>query len=132
MSVELSDETNIVGQTIMKPQAGRPSWKNRRKVVFATLLFCAFCIMFIMFQGNDTQVNQTIILGSFALAGSVIGAYVFGAAWTDISIEKIKSTSPLAQLQYQQGLQGNQPQQGDSPEPAIIDPLADGKGPDDD
>lgn len=77
----------------------KPSWKNRRRVIFLSLLFCAFCVLYIMFQGNDTRINETIVLGCFALAGSIIGVYVAGSSWEDISIEKIKSnvvTNPVA------------------------------------
>jgi len=76
---------------IMKPPAGRPSWQNRRRVIFATLSFCALCVSYCMFSGLDTVLYQTIVTSSFTLAGAVIGYYVAGAAWTDVSIERIKS-----------------------------------------
>ncbi len=117
-------ETQLVGSTIMKGAGGRPSWKNRRKIIFASLLFCAFCIMFIMFQGNDTRVNESIVLGSFMLAGSVIGTYVFGATWQDLSIEKIKSTTDVNRSMLVGPATGV--------EPEIIQPEADEKGSDDD
>ena len=87
----IKNETTLKNKEIMKAPAGRPSWKNRKKVIFSTLIFCAFCIGFIMFGGADTRVNETIVLGCFAMATSVIGFYVAGASWTDVSIEKIKS-----------------------------------------
>ena len=71
--------------------SGRPSWSNRRKVVFATLFFCAFCVAYIMFDGNDSRLFETIVVSSFTLAGAVIGYYVAGAVWSDVSIEKLKS-----------------------------------------
>lgn len=71
----------------------KPSWKNRRRVIFLSLIFCAFCVSYIMFQGNDTRINETIVLGCFGLAGSIIGVYVAGSSWEDISIEKIKSNT---------------------------------------
>ena len=79
---------------IMKPVHGRPSWQNRRKVIFWTLKFCVFCVCFCMFMGTDTVLYQTIVASSFTLAGAVIGYYVAGAAWTDVSIEKIKQDKP--------------------------------------
>ncbi|MGE0668306.1 MAG: hypothetical protein AB7O49_17255 [Sphingomonadales bacterium] len=36
----------------------------------------------------DVSGNQISAGGGFALAGSVIGAYVFGAAWEDISVRR--------------------------------------------
>ena len=91
-----SKETKIVGSEIIKPSEGRPSWRNRRRVIFLTLFFCAFCILYIMMFGEDTRINETIVLGCFGLAFSTIGFYVAGAAWTDVSIEKIKAGAPNA------------------------------------
>lgn len=64
----------------------RPKWENRRRVIFLTLLFCAGCIIYVMVQGNDTRVNETIVMMSFITMISVIGSYVFGAAWDDKNI----------------------------------------------
>lgn len=75
----------------MGDESGKPSWKVRRRIILSTLVFCAFAVLYIMFQGNDTRINETIVLGCFGLAGSVIGFYVAGASWEDISLEKIKS-----------------------------------------
>jgi hypothetical protein len=72
----------------------RPPWNNRRKVIFATLLFCAFCVSYIMFDGTDSRIYETIVVGCFTLAGAVIGTYVAGAAWTDVSIEKVLQNKP--------------------------------------
>jgi hypothetical protein len=66
----------------------RGTWRVRRRIIHATLLFCAGQIAFLTFWGADTRLNETLAVGSFALAGSVIGAYVFGAAWEDISARR--------------------------------------------
>lgn len=63
----------------------KPKWENRRKVIFLTLIFCAFCILYVMFKGDDTRVNETIITFSYLLAGTTIGSYVFGVVWQDIN-----------------------------------------------
>jgi hypothetical protein len=63
----------------------RPKWENRRRTIFATLLFCAALIVFITGWGADTKLNETIIQFAFITAGGVIGAYVFGAAWEDVT-----------------------------------------------
>lgn len=62
------------------------SRKSRRRVVYVTLLFCAFLALYVTFNGEDTRLNETIILSSFALAGSVIGFYIGGAAYQDTRI----------------------------------------------
>ena len=120
----ITNETQIVGNEIVKPTEGRPSWKNRRRVIFGTLFFCAFCISFIMFKGDDTRVYETIVLGCFGMATSIIGFYVAGAAWTDVSIEKMKIDSGVPS-------QNRRPEPIQGKEPEIIDRLSDGKGPDD-
>lgn len=60
-----------------------PSWKNRRRVIFSSLILCAFLVIYVMIFGEDTRVNESIVLGSFALASAIISAYVFGSVWQD-------------------------------------------------
>lgn len=66
----------------------KPSWRNRRRVLFLTLLFCAFCIAFVMVTGMDTQVAETIVLGAFALAGANVTAYIGFATHQDVKLFK--------------------------------------------
>lgn len=66
----------------------QPSWKNRRKVLFITLLFNMFCISYIMILGEDNNINEVIVMWSFILSGTCIGSYVFGATWQDINLHK--------------------------------------------
>lgn len=67
-----------------------PVWKNRRKVIFGTLGFCASVIAYLTVVGKDTALNETIVQFSFLTAASIIGAYVFGATWQDVTIIKGK------------------------------------------
>ena len=66
----------------------KPSWKIRRRIVIATLLFCAFCVTWIMIGGDERSVLEVIVMCAFGLAGSTIGAYVFGAVWDDRNVMK--------------------------------------------
>ena len=59
------------------------AWMHRRRIIYGTLVFCAFCIIYLLFHGSDTRLNETIVNSAFLLAGGVIGAYVFGAVWDD-------------------------------------------------
>jgi hypothetical protein len=68
------------------PDVPRPSWRIRRRVIVATLLFCAGEIVYLTGWGKDTDLASTIANGVLILAGSVIGAYVFGAAWDDRNV----------------------------------------------
>lgn len=63
---------------------GRPgTWKNRRRVIFATLLYIAVAVGYLIWNGEDTGLHQDIASGLILLAGAVIGSYVFGAVWDD-------------------------------------------------
>ena len=64
----------------------RPPWTVRRRIVYLTLLFCAFCVLWIMIRGDDRGVNEVIVLGAFGLAFSTIGSYIFGAVWDDKNV----------------------------------------------
>lgn len=58
-----------------------PSWRVRRRVIVSTLLFCAGETIYLTGWATDTELARTIANGIIILAGSVIGAYVFGAVW---------------------------------------------------
>ncbi|HWW46528.1 MAG TPA: hypothetical protein VNZ94_01660 [Xanthobacteraceae bacterium] len=64
----------------------KPSWRIRRRIIIATLLFCAGETIYLTGWGADTSLHSTIANGILILAGSVIGAYVFGAAWDDANV----------------------------------------------
>lgn len=66
----------------------KPSWKIRRRIVIATLTFCAFCVAWIMIRGDERSVLEVIVMCAFGLAGSTIGAYVFGSVWDDKNVMK--------------------------------------------
>lgn len=61
----------------------KSSWKIRRSIILITLLFCAAIIIKIIWSGADTTTAQVALYGSFGLAGTVIGSYIFGAVWDD-------------------------------------------------
>ncbi|MFG1410268.1 hypothetical protein V5G24_04065 [Xanthobacter sp. VTT E-85241] len=58
-------------------------WEIRRRIIIGTLLFCAGEVIYLTGWGQDTDLAGTIASGVLLLAGSTIGAYVFGAAWDD-------------------------------------------------
>lgn len=69
----------------------KPSWKIRRAIIFGTLVFCAIEVLYLTLFGEDTKLAETIASSAFLLAGSVIGAYVFGAVWDDLNVMKTRS-----------------------------------------
>lgn len=67
----------------------RPSWAVRRRLINITLFFCAFCVLWIMIRGDGRSVHEMIVMCSFGLAASTLGAYVFGAVWDDRNVMRI-------------------------------------------
>ena len=63
----------------------RPTWENRRRTLFATLFFCAAIIVYIVGWGGDTRLNETVIQFAFITGGGVLGSYIFGATWEDVT-----------------------------------------------
>lgn len=62
------------------------TWPKRRRVIYATLLFCAMLIAFAMgaaVAAHDMNAVVAIAGNAFLLGGSVIGSYVFGSIWDD-------------------------------------------------
>lgn len=61
----------------------KSEWKIRRKIVIGTLLFCASIVLTIIVSKWDSPTAQVALFGSFGLAFTTIGSYVFGAVWDD-------------------------------------------------
>jgi hypothetical protein len=61
----------------------------RRKLVIYTLMYCAFFVGFIAFDGADTRINETLVLALTGLAGASLGVYMGVAAYQDTTMAKI-------------------------------------------
>lgn len=72
------------------PSLPKPSWAIRRRFMFATAAFCAAVIAFILIARLDTGPADTAITMAFLVLMSIVGCYVFGAAWEDISLAKFQ------------------------------------------
>ncbi len=68
-----------------KRKIGRPSWTIRRRIITATLLFCAAMAVTIMLKDSGSETETALVYSLFGLAGAVIGSYIFGATWDDIN-----------------------------------------------
>lgn len=66
-----------------EPPVDGVSWKIRRRIINATLVFCASGIVYLLAYGEDTRLNETVASGLLLLAGSTVGSYLFGATWDD-------------------------------------------------
>lgn len=66
-----------------------PTRSTRRKIVYATLMFCAALITFIVYEGKpDNSLHSSALGWAFTTALAVIGAYVFGAVWDNSNVLK--------------------------------------------
>ena len=63
------------------------TWKERRRVMFVSLLACAAGISYLVLKGADTEINRTISDGLVLLAGSVLVSFIFGQAWDNSRLQ---------------------------------------------
>lgn len=71
----------------------RPSWMMRRRIIVATLVWCAALVTYLAVWGRPTSLSEAISTGLILLMGSVIGSYVFGAVWDDKNARSADVTS---------------------------------------
>ena len=64
------------------------TWKERRRVMFVSLLACAAGISYLILKGADTEINRTISDGLVLLAGSVLVSFIFGLAWDNSRLQQ--------------------------------------------
>ena len=69
----------------------QPSWRLRRRAVFGSMLFAAALLVYVAWRWDSTSLAETIALGSFGLIGTVVAAYVGGAAYEDVRLYKRQS-----------------------------------------
>lgn len=66
----------------------QPSWRLRRRAVFGSMLFAAALLVYVAVRWDSTSLAETLALGSFGLIGTVVAAYVGGAAYEDVRLFK--------------------------------------------
>lgn len=66
----------------------QPSWRLRRRAVFGSMLFAAALLVYVAWRWDSTSLAETLALGSFGLIGTVVAAYVGGAAYEDVRLFK--------------------------------------------
>jgi hypothetical protein len=52
------------------------------------MLFAGAILIYVMVRWDSNSLSETLALGSFALIGSVVAAYVGGAAYEDVRLFK--------------------------------------------
>jgi hypothetical protein len=66
-----------------------PSWKHRRRLIYASLVFSFGMIIFgAATWQSDTQVAQQLIIGGVALISIILTAYVSFATYEDVKLWK--------------------------------------------
>jgi len=60
--------------------------------VFGSMVFAAAILVYVMWRWDSTSLAETLALGSFGLIGTVVAAYVGGAAYEDVRLFKPQET----------------------------------------
>ncbi|UTC27983.1 hypothetical protein [Stenotrophomonas phage A1432] len=68
----------------------RSSWRTRRRFMFAIAAFCMWVIGYVLYKDLSSSPADTAITMAFLTLISIVGSYVFGATWEDVSIAKAK------------------------------------------
>lgn len=60
----------------------------RRRAIFGSMAFGGLVIAYVALRWDDTSLAETLALGGFGLIGTVVAAYVGGAAYQDVKLWK--------------------------------------------
>ncbi len=63
----------------------KPSWKNRRRYIFASFVIGAFMLVsgsIAALTGNMADISD-LVTGGVALISLILTSYIFGAVWED-------------------------------------------------
>lgn len=77
------------------PGTRTPVWRTRQRTCFATLIFCAGCILYILIAGKEIAVYETIAMGCFGLAGSTIGFLIGAQTWHNINSDRLDAVAKV-------------------------------------
>lgn len=72
----------------------QPPWRLRRRAIFGSMVFGALVIAYCAIRWDDTSLAQTMVLGGYGLIGTVVAAYVGGAAYQDVRLWKPAGEEP--------------------------------------
>jgi multisubunit Na+/H+ antiporter MnhG subunit len=90
---------------VMLPIDPNPSWKMRRRAVFASMVFGMGIVIYTAIRWESTSLADTLAIGGFGIIGAVVAAYIGGAAYEDV---RLRTTQ-----QYQDQLYRNENEQID-------------------
>ncbi len=69
---------------------GSSSWKVRRRMMFLVVFFCMWVIGYVLVKDRTSGPADTALTMAFLTIISIVGSYVFGATWEDLSLSKLK------------------------------------------
>lgn len=73
----------------MSNEIAKPGeWKRRRRIIHATLSYCALAVPALTVWSPDSNLTHQTVLALIGLSGAVIGSYVFGAVFDDANARK--------------------------------------------
>lgn len=68
----------------------KSSWTVRRRFMFAVAAFCMWTIGYVLYADRTSGPADTAITMAFLTLISIVGSYVFGATWEDVSLAKAR------------------------------------------
>lgn len=70
------------------------SWKIRRRFMFAITAFCMAVVAYVLYRDLSSGPAETAVNMSFVTLLGIVGSYVFGATWEDISMARTGRIAP--------------------------------------
>lgn len=78
---------------VASPRNSKQSnWRIRRRFMFVVAAFCMLTVGYVLLKDLSSGPADTAVTMSFVTLISILGSYVFGAAWEDINMAKIKGS----------------------------------------
>lgn len=74
----------------MDRNPGQSSWRIRRRFMFAVSAFCMWAVAYVLWKDLSSGPADTAVTMAFLTLLGIVGSYVFGATWEDISMTKIR------------------------------------------
>lgn len=72
------------------------SWAIRRRFMFAVVAFCMATVAYVLWKDLSSGPADTAVTMAFLTLLGIVGSYVFGATWEDISMTKIRGPAAAA------------------------------------
>lgn len=65
------------------------SWRIRRWFMFIVSLFCMWSVTYVLWKDLTSGPADTAVTMSFLTLLGIVGSYVFGATWEDVSMARM-------------------------------------------